>query len=43
MNNMQFDEATQTYGGTVGPYRWNGEEQGQPFTVAAMQMLVVES
>lgn len=32
MNNMQFDEATQTYRGTVGPYRWNGEAQGQIFT-----------
>lgn len=32
MNNMQFDEATQTYRGAVGPYRWNGEEHGQPFT-----------
>ncbi len=32
MNNMEFDEATQTYRGTVEPYRWNGEEQGQAFT-----------
>lgn len=32
MDNMQFDEATQTYRGTVEPYRWNGEEHGQPFT-----------
>lgn len=32
MNNMQFDEATQTYRGTVEPYRWNAEEQGQTFT-----------
>lgn len=32
MNNVQFDEATQTYRGTVGPYHWNGEEQGQAFT-----------
>lgn len=32
MNNMQFDEATQTYRGMVGPYRWDGEEHGQPFT-----------
>jgi len=32
MNNMQFDEATQTYRGTVEPYRRNGEEQGQTFT-----------
>ena len=32
MNNMQFDEATQTYWGTVEPYRWNAEEQGQTFT-----------
>jgi hypothetical protein len=31
MNNMQFDEATQTYRGTVEPYRWNAEEQGQAF------------
>ena len=32
MNNMQFDEATQTYRGTVEPYRWNREEHGQAFT-----------
>ncbi|RYH25194.1 MAG: hypothetical protein EON54_24325 [Alcaligenaceae bacterium] len=32
MNNMQFDEATQTYRGTVGPYRGTVEEHGQPFT-----------
>lgn len=32
MNNMQFDETTQTYRGTVEPYRWNAEEQGQAFT-----------
>ncbi len=31
MNNMQFDEAKQTYRGTVEPYRWNSEEQGQLF------------
>lgn len=32
MNNMQFDEATQTYHGTVDLYRWSGEEEGQIFT-----------
>jgi hypothetical protein len=32
MNNTQFEEATQTYRGTVEPYRWDGEEQGQTFT-----------
>jgi hypothetical protein len=32
MDNMQFDEATQTYWGAVGPYRWSEEEHGQPFT-----------
>ncbi|WP_124514263.1 hypothetical protein [Acidovorax sp. FJL06] len=31
MNNMQFDEATQTYRGTVELYRWNDKEQGQTF------------
>lgn len=34
MNNMQFDEATQTYRGTFGSYRWNGQELGQTFTGA---------
>lgn len=32
MNNMHFDETTQTYRGTIEPYRWNVEEQGQVFT-----------
>lgn len=32
MNNMQFDEATQTYHGTVELYRWSGEGEGQIFT-----------
>lgn len=31
MNNMQFDEATQTYHGTVERYRWSGEEEVQIF------------
>ncbi len=31
MNNMHFEETTQTYRGTVEPYRWNAEEQGQTF------------
>ena len=32
MNNMQFDEATQTHRGTLGRYRWNAEAPGQTFT-----------
>lgn len=32
MNNMQFDEATQTYRGRVSPYRWDGEGQEQFFS-----------
>ncbi|MDR6155542.1 hypothetical protein QF021_003631 [Acidovorax delafieldii] len=32
MNNMYFDEATQTYYGTAELYGWSGEEHGQIFT-----------